>query len=103
MDIAIVGSGFSGIAAAHALTARGFAVTVIDVGETLDAQRLAVVERLRTLPTEQWPPEDLALIDENPTIGRHVLPKKVHFGSEYIYASDRSFAPIASGEGRRLP
>lgn len=103
MDIAVVGSGFSGIAAAHALTARGFAVTIIDVGETLDAERAAIVAKFRSLPSEEWNPQEFAVIDENPTIGRHVLPKKVHFGSEYIYAADRSFAPIASGEGRRLP
>ena len=103
MRIAVVGSSFSGIAAAHALTARGFAVTILDVGETLDAQRTAIVQKFRDLPSESWPQDEFRIIDENPTLGRHMLPKKVHFGSEYIYANDRSFAPIVSGPGKRLP
>ncbi len=103
MSVAVVGSGFSGIAVAHALIARGIAVTILDVGETLDDRRSAVVSRLHDLPTSSWPPEDLRFLNENPTLGRHRLPKKVHFGSEYIYASDRSFAPIESGASSRLP
>ena len=103
MNVAVVGSGFSGIAVAHALVARGVAVTILDVGETLDERRASVVAKLRDLPTDAWPPEDFRLLDENPTLGRHMLPKKVHFGSEYIYASDRSFAPTVSGASQRLP
>ncbi len=103
MEIAVVGSGVSGIAVAHALTARGLNVTLLDVGETLEARRRDAVARLSGLPPDQWPADDFQLIDENPTLEGEGLPKKVHFGSEYIYASDRSFAPIASETGGRLP
>jgi choline dehydrogenase-like flavoprotein len=103
VNVAVVGSGFSGLAVARALTARGLAVTVLDVGETLDKPRLDTVALLRDLEPDQWPADDFRLLDENPTLGRHMLPKKVHFGSEYIYAKQRSFAPIISGPGRRLP
>ncbi len=103
MNVAVVGSGLSGIAVTRALVARGIAVTLIDVGETLEGRRSAVVAKLHDLPPAQWPPDDFRLIDENPTLGRHALPKRVHYGSEYIYASDRSFAPIQSGAGGRLP
>jgi len=46
MDVAVIGSGVSGLAAAHALSARGAKVTILDVGEVLDAQRQAAVDRL---------------------------------------------------------
>ena len=37
MDVAVIGSGVSGTFAAHALASRGASVTILDVGETLDA------------------------------------------------------------------
>jgi hypothetical protein len=103
VKVAVVGSGFSGIAIAHALIARGLTPTMIDVGETLEARRSAVVAKLHDLAPSQWSPDDFRFINENPTLGRHAIPKRVYFGSESIYASDRSFAPIESGPGSRLP
>jgi ferredoxin len=94
MEVAVIGSGVSGAFSAHALVSRGASVTILDVGETLDARRQAVVDRLHDVPPERWPAADFALIDENPTYGKGILPKKVHFGSDYIYAEDRPFAHI---------
>lgn len=103
MDVAVVGSGLSGFSAAHALTARGVSVTLLDVGETLDEPRSAAVARLHDLAPADWPGEDFRLISENATFGKSALPRKVHFGSDYIYASSRSFAPTGSRTGGRLP
>ena len=103
MNVAVVGSGPSGVFAAHALAARGFAVTVLDVGETLDARRSAIVSRFRNLPPEEWPDDEHALIRQNATVGRDALPKKMHFGSDYIYAGDRPFAPLAMLAEGRVP
>jgi choline dehydrogenase-like flavoprotein len=101
MGVAVVGSGTSGIFAAHALAARGLQVTILDVGEELEGQRQAAVSRMHDLDPEDWPPADYGLISENATFGKRVLPKKVHFGSDYIYAEDRPFSRIATGvEGR---
>ena len=47
MKVAVIGSGVAGVSAARALIARGLAVTILDVGETLDVQRRAVVDRLK--------------------------------------------------------
>jgi choline dehydrogenase-like flavoprotein len=103
MDVAVIGSGVSGTFAAHALANRGISATILDVGETLDARHQAVVDRLHDLAPERWPTEDFALIDENPTYGKGVLPKKVHFGSDYIYADDRPFARIKTNTAGRVP
>ena len=86
MDVAVIGSGVSGLAAAHALSARGARVTILDVGEALDARRQAAVDRLHGLPPAEWSQSDFSLIDENSTYAEAGLPKKVHFGSDYIYA-----------------
>lgn len=100
MDVAVIGSGISGISAVHALVARGLTVTVLDVGETLDERRSSTVRKLAGLPVEYWSDEDRATIRENTTFKKGSLPKKVHFGSDYIYASDRPFAhlkPLVEG------
>jgi choline dehydrogenase-like flavoprotein len=103
MDVAVIGSGISGAFTAHALASRGASVTILDVGERLDGQRQAVVDRLHDMPPGSWPAADFELIDENPTYGKGVLPKKVHFGSDYIYAEDRPFAHIETKASGRVP
>ena len=47
--VAVVGSGVSGFAAAHALAARGLSVTILDVGEELDPQRRRVTMHGRSV------------------------------------------------------
>ncbi len=103
MDVAVIGSGVSGLAAAYALVARGATVTIFDVGEVLDARRQAAVDRLHDLPASEWPRDDFELIDENSTYAEAGLPKKVHFGSDYIYADDRVFSPLTTLAAGRVP
>jgi choline dehydrogenase-like flavoprotein len=100
---AVIGSGVSGIFAAHALIRRGLAVTILDVGEVLDARRSSVVAKLRDIEPENWPQEDDALIRRNETLEGEELPKKMHFGSDYIYARDRSFARVTTRTNTRAP
>lgn len=98
---AVVGSGLAGMGATVALVERGAHVTVFDVGETLDAERAAVVERMRTVAPADWDARDLRLIRENRSRGQ--LPQKWHFGSEDIYAKDRPFARLRSLTSGRVP
>jgi choline dehydrogenase-like flavoprotein len=103
MNVAVVGSGISGIFAAHALVSRGLSVTILDVGETLDESRQMAVDKLHDLLPEHWPHAAYDLIRKNNTFHKGVLPKKVHFGSDYIYADDRAFAPIKVIAQGRIP
>jgi choline dehydrogenase-like flavoprotein len=102
MDVAVIGSGVSGFAAADALARRGIRPLVIDVGEGLDPRRTAVVERLQTGSLAELSADDRALIGENTTLREGVLPKKLHFGSDYIYAANRDYAETQSRQGGRV-
>ena len=103
MDVAVIGSGLAGVFAARALAARGLKVTMLDVGETLDPRRNAIVARLRELGPEAWPLEDRDFISGNATVGGDELPKKMHFGSDYIYAGHRPFAQVITDTTGRAP
>jgi choline dehydrogenase-like flavoprotein len=103
VSVAVIGSGFAGVFAAHALAARGLPVEILDVGEELDERRRTVVAKLRDLPPEAWPADDHDLIRGNSTFGKRELPKKMHFGSDYIYACARSFAELELKRDGRAP
>lgn len=103
MEVAVVGSGVSGIFAAQALAERGLSVTILDVGETLDAPRQRAVNVLHDLPPDDWPTAEYNLIRANSTFREGALPKKVHFGSNYIYADDRPFARTHALVDGRVP
>jgi hypothetical protein len=103
MDIAVIGSGLAGVFAARTLAARGLKVTMLDVGETLDSRRNATLARLRGLEPEAWSPGDRDLISANATVGGDELPKKMHFGSDYIYAEQRPFAQVITNTAGRAP
>jgi choline dehydrogenase-like flavoprotein len=92
MRVAVIGSGVAGLAVVHALNKRGLTVTMLDVAETLDDKRLAVIAKLKDLPTSEWPRESRELLSGESDFDAHDLPSKLHFGSDYIYGRDRSFA-----------
>jgi len=103
MDVAVIGSGVTGVFTAHALARRGLKVTILDVGERLDAPRQAAVAQLRELDPTAWPREQRTLISTNATIGGDELPKKMHFGSDYIYAAERPFGRVETKPAGRAP
>src|SRR5947207_6221992 len=85
----VVGSGPNGVAVTHALLQRGFDVTMLDVGEVLDAETAAVVASMARQEPEQWSEADKAHI-QRVDFGANaaISPKRV-FGSSYAYFQDR--------------
>ncbi|MGH6742004.1 MAG: hypothetical protein ACREDY_23770, partial [Bradyrhizobium sp.] len=98
MQVAVVGSGLSGVACARALIRRGIRPIIIDAGETLEAPIQAAVERMRALAPREWDGEDLELVRRNPTLHQRGIPRKLAFGSDYIYAAHHDEAGI-EGDG----
>lgn len=92
---AVIGSGPSGWACARALVARGVRVTVLDVGEKLPAERQAAVEALKWRKPAEWDADIVRLVRENPTVHTRPIPRKLSFGSDYVYGQGRAFAPTA--------
>jgi choline dehydrogenase-like flavoprotein len=91
--VGIVGSGHTAIAVAKVLVRRGVRPIILDVGETLDADRQAVVTRMSAQQKTEWSAEDLAVITHNPTVSQKKV-LRLAFGSEYPYAGTRASAPL---------
>jgi choline dehydrogenase-like flavoprotein len=91
--VGIVGSGHTAIAAAKVLVRRGVRPIILDVGETLDADRQAVVTRMSAQRKTEWSAEDLAVVTHNPTASQKKV-LRLAFGSDYPYAGTRENAPL---------
>ncbi|WP_082975656.1 GMC oxidoreductase [Mycobacterium sp. E2238] len=91
--VGIIGSGHTAIAVAKVLVRRGVRPIILDVGETLDADRQAVVTRMGAQRKMEWSAEDLAVVTHNPTISQKKV-LRLAFGSEYPYAGTRATAPL---------
>lgn len=92
-SVGIIGSGHTAIAVAKVLVRRGVRPIILDVGETLDADRQAVVTRMSTQRKTEWSVEDLAVVTHNPTVSQKKV-LRLSFGSEYPYAGSRENAPL---------
>ncbi len=96
MRIAIIGSGLSALACAHALIRRGLKPVVIDAGQSLEPHKQAIVDRMAQQLPGEWQDRDLEAISDNPSLARGGVPKKLVFGSDYIYANDETQITNAS-------
>lgn len=86
----VIGSGPAGVACAMALTRRGRSVTMIDGGGTLEADKRAALERLRSADPQSWRGEAVAFLRHQSTPDRKGLGTKRVYGSDYPYRdSDR--------------
>jgi len=94
----VVGSGPAAAGAVHALLAEGFAVTVLDVGNRLEAGTTAVVERMSRNSPEQWDAADLDAVTARGGGEVETVHTKRSYGSNYAF-DDRDNAVGIEWEG----
>ncbi|CAK0776074.1 hypothetical protein CCP4SC76_600029 [Gammaproteobacteria bacterium] len=99
VHVAVIGSGPSGVACTRALVERGVKVTVLDIGEVLDTERKAIVERMKGQAKWHWSVEDVRTITRNPTIFGSGVPRKVVFGSDFYFSKSDRHLPTDSTAG----
>ena len=84
----VVGSGPAAIGVTYALLERGFDVTMLDVGETLDADTAKVVAAMAGQEPGEWSEADKAIIQRVDFDTDPALAPKRQFGSTYAYYLD---------------
>ncbi len=82
----VIGSGPSGVAAAYALLLRGLPVTMLDIGDECEPERLAIAQQLARLEPEIWDPALVARL-RGPSPDPQ-QPRKLCYGSGFCYAPD---------------
>lgn len=94
MAVAVVGSGPAALACTHALLRRGASVTLLDTGERLEPELQSVVDRMKAQPKSSWSAADRVLLQRNPTISGRKIPRRLAFGSDFVYRAERPSAPL---------
>lgn len=88
----VVGSGPGAVGATHALLARGFEVTMLDVGDTLDPETAEIVAAMARQEPEQWSEQHKAVIHRVDFDADPALSPKRLMGSIYPYFTDPKLA-----------
>lgn len=94
MRVAVIGTGLSSLAAIRALTRRGIRPLVIDAGDELEPSISAAVARMAGTGPSGWSADDVDIIRRNPTLQARGIPRKLVFGSDYIYAGDGHWTSV---------
>jgi choline dehydrogenase-like flavoprotein len=96
MTMVVIGSGPAAAAATHALCDAGVRVTVLDAGDTVEAERMALFDTLGRSEPEHWP-EELARRTHNAfPVDIKQVPLKPAYGSLFPYVLDDPDLPIAN-------
>ena len=77
----VVGSGPAGVACAHALSAAGRAVTMLDGGVALEPEREAIRASAALKPRPEWTEREIAVL-------RTVVPDSGDLAQKLVYGSD---------------
>jgi hypothetical protein len=94
MHAVVVGTGPAATACTKALVRRGARVTVLDAGDSLDAERASLAGKLAASEPAGWDRKTIAHAIENPTIAALPIPRKLLFGSDFFYGTDRAYWPM---------
>lgn len=103
MTFVVIGSGPAGVAAARALTDAGRHVTILDAGDTIEADRMMAFDALAKAEPEDWPAELVQSARGSfPVTTKHV-PLKPAYGSLRPYALDDKDLPVLRDGVETLP
>jgi choline dehydrogenase-like flavoprotein len=92
--IVVIGSGPAGVAATHALVARGERVTVLDAGVELEAERRALVDGMAAGTPADWSADEVAEISRQMPASLGGVPLKFTYGSDFPYQHVEQFSPF---------
>ena len=92
----VVGSGPAGIACAQALLQRGFSVTMLDAGMTLEPERQQLVDRVYSLPRNRWDPAIIQEIRGGLDSSTAGVALKLPYRSDYPYQDTNRFLPLVA-------
>lgn len=92
--LVVVGSGPAAVSCAHALVSQGHAVTILDAGIELEADRQLKVDRLRAQSPADWDPRDLAMLREGSKATVGGVPVKRVYGSDFAYREVAAQMPM---------
>jgi len=93
--VIVIGSGPAAAGATMALEPTPHEITVLDIGTTLEEEKLRTLEMLRTQSPEEWQPDNLPTNFGAPSSGmQRGLPEKRSFGSDYPYRDSGQFMGI---------
>jgi hypothetical protein len=95
----VVGSGPNAVAVAHALLVRGFEVTMLDVGRTVEPDIAEVVARMARQEPAEWRADDKAIVHRLGFGEEAAINPKRTFGSAFAYSLDPG---IDAPSGMRL-
>ncbi len=89
MEDIVIGSGPAGVAAAWALLGQGRHVTMLDVGEQLETEKLDLRSRLAATEPGQWSAEDIYTYTHARRSGKY---DTIHpFGSDFLFRDPGKF------------
>jgi choline dehydrogenase-like flavoprotein len=103
MSVLVIGSGPAGVAAAHALCDAGQAVTIMDAGDGIEAERMDVFDALARSEPAHWPPGLAEGARGAFPVGVRHVPLKPAYGSLFPYALEDPDLPIERENAETLP
>lgn len=78
---------------------RGRQITLLDGGETLPSDIQGALESMKWEAPAEWSTDHIDLVTRNDTVKGAGIPRKLAFGSDYVYGNSRTYAPTAGQAG----